>query len=162
MSLAVRPGRAARPHHRRPRTATRPAPTSASRPLRRTSTAPRSRTGTSRSSPACSPRPARSIALGGALYPGHDRHLKVWWTSSGTAALPAFRHHGSRGGFIWGAGIPYTMTGKHKTTLLLDERVWRRFQEEVLRSEGPRATSAEVEKAIGATEIGRASCRERV
>ncbi|HKZ47698.1 MAG TPA: hypothetical protein VJ397_02805 [Thermoplasmata archaeon] len=45
------------------------------------------------------------------------------------------------------------MPGKHKTTLLLDEGIWRRFQEEVLRREGARATSAEVEKAIAATDL---------
>lgn len=37
---------------------------------------------------------------------------------------------------------------KHKTTLLLDADLWRRFQEEVTRQEGPRATSAEVEKLL--------------
>lgn len=37
---------------------------------------------------------------------------------------------------------------KRKTTLLLDAEVWRRFQEEVTRQEGPRATSAEVERLL--------------
>ena len=42
------------------------------------------------------------------------------------------------------------MGEKHKTTLLLDDAVWRRFQEEVLRQEGARATSSQVEKALAA------------
>jgi len=57
------------------------------------------------------------------------------------------------GGYMRLYGMPYIMPGKHKTTLLLDERVWHRFQEEVMRTEGPRATSAEVEKAITATDL---------
>lgn len=39
---------------------------------------------------------------------------------------------------------------KRKTTLLLDATLWRRFQEEVLRTAGPRAVSAEVEKRLAA------------
>ncbi len=37
---------------------------------------------------------------------------------------------------------------KHKTTLLLDAAVWRRFQEEVQRHEGGRAASGEVERLL--------------
>jgi len=37
---------------------------------------------------------------------------------------------------------------KRKTTLLLDSLVWRQFQEEVMRHEGARAASAEVEKLL--------------
>jgi len=45
-----------------------------------------------------------------------------------------------------------TVQAKHKTTLSVDAAVWRRFQEEVVRIAGPRATSAEVEKLLGASE----------
>lgn len=50
--------------------------------------------------------------------------------------------------------IRYTVSvkRKHKTTLLLDPEVWRRFQEEVTRHEGPRALSAEVEKLLRGTD----------
>ncbi|HKZ64291.1 MAG TPA: hypothetical protein VJ400_07605 [Thermoplasmata archaeon] len=44
------------------------------------------------------------------------------------------------------------MADKHKTMLLLDEAVWRRFQEEVFRQDGARATSARVEKLIAAAD----------
>ena len=47
------------------------------------------------------------------------------------------------------------MAEKHKTMLLLDAEVWRRFQEEVLRSDGGRATSTRVEKLIAATDPAR-------
>lgn len=43
------------------------------------------------------------------------------------------------------------MERKRKTTLLLDAEVWRRFQEDVLRHEGARAASAEVEKLLRGT-----------
>ncbi|HEX9341554.1 MAG TPA: hypothetical protein VF992_10380 [Thermoplasmata archaeon] len=45
------------------------------------------------------------------------------------------------------------MEKKTKTTLLLDSEVWRRFQEDVLRHEGPRAVSAEVEKLLRGTDL---------
>src|SRR3990172_8003908 len=44
------------------------------------------------------------------------------------------------------------MADKHKTMLLLDAEVWRRFQAEVLRQHGGRATSARIEKLIAATD----------
>src|SRR5213592_3660348 len=47
-----------------------------------------------------------------------------------------------------------TVQRKRKTTLLLDADVWQRFQEEVLRTEGTRATSAEVEKLLKGTDPG--------
>ena len=47
------------------------------------------------------------------------------------------------------------MAEKHKTMLLLDAEVWRRFQEEVLRYDGGRATSTRVEKLIAATDPAR-------
>lgn len=40
------------------------------------------------------------------------------------------------------------MKPKQKTTLLIDAEVWKAFQEEVTRHEGPRAASAEVERLL--------------
>lgn len=38
--------------------------------------------------------------------------------------------------------------GKHKTTLLVDAEVWRRFHEEVVRHEGGRSVSGAVERLL--------------
>jgi hypothetical protein len=49
--------------------------------------------------------------------------------------------------------MPYIVERKRKTTLLLDAEVWRRFQEDVLRHEGSRAASGEVEKLLRGTDL---------
>lgn len=54
---------------------------------------------------------------------------------------------------LYGNMVYYiSMANKHKTMLLLDAEVWRRFQDEVLRQDGGRATSSRVEKLIAGTD----------